>query len=642
MKRQRVYLTPAGGMTDTAKRAPIGYARQLVNCFYRVGAYVWRAGMLALHATVFADRLAFATAQKTAGGITPPVWTLYAASAGSASASPAFLRLVGSALVPIPTNGFAGLFYNADNFWRPWRACTVNAATFYACRRGQPTTPAAPFVSALLNVAANQVTLAGIPAPPVPGLVSSGTAGTLAAGTYHGSYRYRTSDGMYSPWSPVASAVIVVNEKRRWTVANSTHPRVVAKELAVSYVNGDERNLYFAFEIANNTTTTVDEDTATTSYDIKRPVQFDLLGPPQEPEDVGKWDARQWVVSNVPEPLLWPSFIDAAGSSQWELYDPLEAVKVPEGKGERYVAWRPWDVQRAVLFTSGSAHLVEPGAQLGTYRMTTLDGVHGCVSAAAADSGAGWMVWFDGRNILASRGIPGDTTILSQGDIDAALARVPSGYAERAVVKYVPEDGDSFWICVPGSSASTDNDIVLCARPPEAGRGQWHVRTFAGGTRAPVFLARVEAQGAGWLTVGCFAHDNRVMQLNSPTRRDAGGGTPNIQVTIETAPIEVPDGYGTVAVARVGVALRRRVDASLPDPGATVTVSASLNVNGTETTPVAGTGTTGKDWIWVNAQNLANPAADVSIVLRFDHPDAMEVYDIAADAVFFLRNERAL
>lgn len=621
MKRRRQSVQPKGGMLDTPAVTPPGFARYLRNAFPRAGSWVWRAGAAKLHAVQYSDGLAWAGANKTTGPGTPS-YTLLAASTGTSTIAAVFLRLVGAALVPIPYNGTAGPSGVGIETWRAWEDAPVSDSVRYACRRSA--------ASLLYNVQETQVTAAGIDAPAAPTVVDSAGAGALPGGDYPVSYRYFTSDGMFSPWSEPIVVTIGASKKRAWTIANSTHPRVIGKQLGVGFPSGDVRNVYVAYTVNDNTTTAVEEEKLPEEYDIEQPADFDVDVPPLNPEDVSRWDAKLWVVSNNPRPLIWPSTIDATGASIWELFNPLEALEIPNSGDRRAQGFKGWDRTRAVAMTDGSAHLVEPNAS--GYSVETIDENHGCVSAAAFDVGSGYLAWFDGRNLVASRGAPGDAQIVSRGWVDVLLSQVPTAYANRAVVKWVPDDGGAFWLSVPSTSSSTAPDIVLCWRPAE---NDWHVRDYFGGGHAPRFLAQIPSPDAGQYTVACFQTDPRVMRVDSPTRRDEGPF--NIQATIEFWNEPIPDGYAVVAINRVHIGVRRRADSALADTGATITADVSLKVNGVQTTPVSVPLTSGAEFISALAQNMSSPASDVTVLAEFDHPDPLEIFELVTEATFYQR-----
>lgn len=617
-------------MMDTPARTLPGYARRLKNCFYRGGSWVWRSGVKKVHSVNYAYPFVWAGANKTvAPGIS--TWTLLGATGNNALQAPHFTRLVGSAMVQIPYNGVSAPDFGDNDEWRTWEDAPTSDTVRYACRRPRAGT------GVLYHIAKDQVTAAGIPKPTAPVVIDSAGAGVLPAGSYPYAYRYKTADGDYSPWTDPLVAAIGANKKRAWTIANSPHPRVTGKQLGVGFASGDVRNVYLVAEIEDNTTTTFEEDTLPAAYDIEVPADFDLAVPPDSPEDASKWDGKLWLISNDPEPLLWNSNIDAAGASNWNLFNPLVAQKLPIGGGQRYQCFKPWDRTRAAVLTDGSAHIVEPTSG-GQYTIESLDDNHGCVSADSADVGSGVLCWFDGRNIMASRGRPGDSQIVSRGWVDKALAQIPDAYKERVIVRYVPNDGGAFWICIPSAAASTGLDLVLCWRPEQ---DEWHTRSYYGDAEnAPLFISQILSPFAGWLTVGGFDDSLVVVRLDDPSLRDEGLGSlppQNIQVEIETAQVPVPDGFGSVAVARQHIGVRRRVDTTLPNQNFVVSCDVSLNVNGTETTPVTAIQQTGVEYISALAQNLDAPASDVTIVMRFDHPDALEVFDVIPEAVYYKR-----
>lgn len=628
MKGARANLAPSGGMLDTAARTPRGFARKLRNCYFRVGSWVWRRGARKVHVNVYGDRLTWADTLKSSGPGTP-TWDLLAATGGLSTLPAHFVRKIGETLVAIPYNGVTGPDYDATDSWRQWRAVQPSdgLGVFYACRRtykgGQ-----------LYHVTKNAVTAAGIPAPASPTVASSGTVGTLAAGVYPVAYRYYTADGQYSPWSaPVNSGAIVVNEKRRWTIANSTHPRVVGKELAIGALAGDIRNVYGAatLVIADNTTTTFDEDVAFSAIDIEKSANFDLLVPPDNPEDVDVWDARLWLVSNDPSPLIWASEIDPSGASIWETFDPLFAFQVPSGSGERYMAFRAWDRTKAAVLTDSSARIVVPTAS--GYSVETLDEHHGCVSAAAVAIGGGILAWYDGHHLIASRGLPGDAQIVSRGWVDELLSHVPAAYAERATVHYVPDEGGMFCLCVPKDSGSTDPDREIRWKPGSP--DEWHYRDYFAGTTAPSLIKLAASEQAGRMQLACFPTVNRIHRLDADVRQDEGPYP--IPVDIETAAVEIPDGFAQVGVSRIHVGIRPRVDTDLAASGAAVTVSASLSVNDSDTSAVSATMAQGDEYIHVRTQNLADPGSDVTVKLSFSVADLLEVFDVQAETVNYQR-----
>jgi hypothetical protein len=90
-------------------------------------------------------------------------------------------------------------------------------------------------------------------------------------------------------------------------------------------------------------------------------------------------------------------------------------------------------------------------------------------------------------------------------------------------------------------------------------------------------------------------------------------------------------------VARVHIGVRRRPDTNLPDPAIKITAQVSLKVNGTETTPVSAQLQADAEVISARAQNLDNPASDVSVVIRMDLADVLEVFEVKAECVLYQR-----
>lgn len=624
MKTASVSLLPGGGQQDTPARVESGHALLLKNAFFRGGSWVWRAGARLVQSTAYAYALAAAWSTKTLGP-TAPTWDLIVATRGTAAKPTHFARLAGTAFVEIPYNGVApgGGLDTSDN-WRAYRVAMANERTAYVCRRNR-------VGGVLLHVTRDQVTAAGITKPPTPTVTDSGVAGALAAGTYPVACRYVTADGQYSPMSVAGTVTVAASRKRRWSLTRSEHPRVTGIELMAGFLSGNAEAVYFAY-LAPNVTATVDEDVLDSAYDLARAGNFDLVTPPLNPEDVDKWDARLWVLTNEGGiPLVYPSHIDAAGAT-FETFDPLKALAPPTTGGRRAVAFRGWDRGRAALLTDSSAHLVEPNGTL--YAIRDIDTEHGAVSPAAVDVGAGLLVWFDGRNVLASDGGPPD--IISAGWVDKALAQIPATLAERAIVKYTPNDGGAFWLSFPSSSSSTENDLALCWSKTT---GQWHGRSYFAGLYAPVFMAVTPSPDAAWYTIGLFTNSNRVIRLDAPVRRDEGPF--NIPVEIVTGEIPMPAGYGSVSVARVHVGVRRRADTDeAAQTDVPITAQIKLRLNGqTDTTAVSASQAAGTDYLHARTQNLGRPAARVSVVLTFDHPDILEVFDVEAECLFLKREE---
>ncbi len=626
MKSGIISFAPRGGMVDTPARTPDGFAALLRNCYFRAGAWVWRAGAQKLHASVDVDQPVGAWALKTTGPGTP-TWTLINATRGASASLPArFGRLVGSAFVGIPYNGTTPPDYDVTDAWRAWRAQAVTDTTLYACRRTYKG-------GRLYHVTANSVTAAGIAAPAAPAVVDSAGAGVLPAGEYTVSYRFRTAEGMYSPWSPTAVATIGANKKRAWTITTSSHPRVTARELGASYPGATD--VFFAHLVNDNTTTTVEEDVLPAAYDLARLRDGDLGLPPENPEDVLMWGGLLWLVSNDPSPALWRCGLDFQGAV-WELFDPNKALIPGSSGGQRAVAVRAFDDDRLGLLMDGSVHVVEAiGGD--SYGIRGVEGSTGCVSAPAADGGAGWLCWFDGRNVMASRGAT-EAQIVSRAWVDEALAAVAAADAERSIVKYTPDDGGGFHVCVP-QTGNSEPALDAIWRPNDPAGNQWHTRKYLASGVAPTFIGLSPAPAAGQYTIACLPGVNRVFRIDAPTHRDQGPA--NIAVRIETGALELPDGYGSLAVAAVHIGVRRRADTTLPDQDATVSCDVSLILNdGAEvTTPVTATLTAGTEYLHARANNLQKPRARVQVRLDFDHPDPLEVFAGWCDVVLFRRDE---
>lgn len=626
--RLRDELTPRGGMVDTPARTPTGYARRLLNMSYRNNAWVGRFGARALHATACGDRLTGVFSKKTTGpgAVT---WNLYGISGGTSLLKATFLRQIGAALSPIPYSGVSAPDYDAGDFWRQWRTAPTTDAIEYACRRTYKG-------GVLYHVTASAVTPGAIPGPSVaPTVIDSAGAGTLPAGDYPVAYRFLTSDGMYSPWSPTAVATIALNKKRAWTIQASTHPRVIARELGVGFAGGDERNIYVAATITDNVSLTYEEDTDEEDLSIARFANLALGEPPEDPEDLDRWDGRLWVLSNNPRPLIWPCSIDG-GVPIYSTYDPDKALAPPGPAGQRWMAFRGWDRNRAAALTDGASYVVQPGSG-GGYTVTELDPNHGAVSAAAVAVGGGMLAWFDGRNLLVSDG--GPPAVVNRGEVDVLLAQVPAAYAERSIVAYSPDDAGGkrgmFILCVPSTAASTDPDLALCFDSQT-----WSLRSYFGADElAPSAMAQIASPDAKAYLAAAFpfTSGHRLHRLDGPYRRDEG--PENIPQEFETAAIPIPKGYNTVAVARVHVGVRRRQDTDTADPGAPITCNLSLVVNGVEGTPVSATVVAGTEYLHARVQNLGSPAADVSIIGRFDHPDMLEVFAVEPECVYGKRDE---
>lgn len=627
---QHVDMRPRGGMIDTPPNTPPGFALRLENMFYRNGSWITRAGARLLNTIAYTDVILGMWGLKSIGTGTVSLDTIIATRGTSvAQAHFALLQTGLGSFSPIPYNNIPGPPPGLTITHYPWRAGQVSAAVLYACRRTFPS-------SELYHVTVNQVTAAGITAPPTPTVVGAGAASALAAGTYPVSCRYVTSDGQYSPMAPIPQTAtgglvtITANQFRRWTLTASTHPRVTGIELMVGFDGGDAGSVYFAY-LAANATATVDEDVIDEAYNLAKVGNFDLVVPPSNPEDVGIWDARQWLIVNSPQPTLWMSHIDAAGSS-WETFNPQRALGLPAQGGRRYQAFRPWDRGRAALLTDNSCHFVQPGNGADFYNITDIDLEHGCVSASAVAIGAGILVYFDGRNVLATDG--GPTRIISKGWVDEVLSHVPAPYATRAVIEYTPDDGGAFYISIPSADESTANDLVLCWDTKE-----WHDRSYFAGLYAPLAMNRIPSLTAQWNTAASFSNANRLIRLDSPVRRDEG--PINIAQLFETGCIPIPEGYGSVSIARVHAGVRRRVDANVPDPGVPISITFSLRLNrATITTAVTATAPADTEYLHARAQNLRTPVANVSIIGVLDHPDLIEVFDLWAECVFYKRSER--
>lgn len=642
MKRATVSLTPQGGMSDTSANTPAGWALSLLNAFYRLGSWVWRSGATIVNAIEYSDQLAGVWGLKSISSGDSTLTMIAASRGGTEVGQPPayFLLLTGAGFSGIPYNGVATP-PNTDQNWRAWRECIVNPETLYACRR---TDNPGGYDGQLFQVTASQVTPASVPAPPTPTVVTSGTAGALPAGTYPVGCRYVTSDGEYSPMSPIPAVTggglvtVTAAQKRRWTTTFSQHPRVTGIELMVGFDGGSADNTYFAY-LAPNANATVDEDVLDIAYDKTRIGHPGLSVAPNNPEDTGKWDARQWVLTNDPEPLLCPSFIDESGAL-FSIFDLSEALSPPTTGSSRWMAFRPWDRKRAAVLTDTSCHVLQPSGT--SYNFSDVSLQHGCVSAAALDIGAGKLVWFDGRNILASDGGPAE--IISKGWIDQALAQCPVAYADRAVVKYSPNDGGGFCISFPSTASSTGNDLMAVWDGT-----QWHKRNYFGtaygvAARAVSYLNRVPAADGGgeWL-VGILKDSKRVIRLDAPERVDVGVDETSapILVEIETGQVPLPDGYGTVSVSRVHVGIRRRPDTNTTAPKAAVVGSFSLNLNGlSQTTPVTATLPQGQQYIHARVQNLGAPKSGVSIIMNFNAADILEIFDVRVDCVFYRRDEK--
>jgi hypothetical protein len=618
-----VTLGPAGGMVDTPAKTPPGYAQRLRNCFFRVGSWAWRATAQKLHAVPYAYALAGAFAFKSTGP-GDPTWTLMAMTGGTDAVAAHFVRLVGNSLVLVPYQGTFGPGSGLSNAWRRPELAFTTDAVAYSCRRERKG-------GDLYRVTTSAVTNATIVAPLAPTVVDSAGSGVLPGGDYPVAYRYRTVDGMYSPWSPVVVATISPSKKRNWTITNSTHPLVVARELGVGFPDGDVGNVYVAAEVPDNTTTTVEEEVLPAAYDIARRRRGTTLGPPANPEDVAMWDGRLWAVSNDPSPLVWPCAIDSGGAV-FTLYEPNEAL-APTTGDQRAVAFVVLDDGRGVLMTDAAGYVVEPSAD--SYIIRQMELSTGAVSASAVAAGAGIVAWFDGRRIMASRG--GAAEIVSRGWAEKRLAKIPEAYADRVSAEYVPDDGGAFLFCIPSTPTSTAPDLVIGWRP-SGERPEWFTADYLGGGKAPSAITRSSAPTPGGYTLGVFQNEApRIHRLDAVRYRDEG--PENVRVEIETAYVELPEKYGAVRLASIHIGVRRRADHPLPGVAATISATVQVVVNdGAETTaPVTLTLSAGQ-YLHGRLPNHT-PAARVHALISFNHPDALEVFDVWGEAVYFKRDE---
>lgn len=629
-----IRLTPGHGQADAAARAniPAGYTEKLLNFYARGQSWVQRLGAQKLHATAYAYQLAGCWALKLGTASiptgTPGRWNLMAATQGTAANRAHFLLKIGAALVQIPYNGTGGPDYDATDAWRSWRATAVNDTTMYACRR----TVRGGW---LYNLKPAVVTDCALTAPPAPTVTNAAVASTLPAGTYQCAYRYLTNDGQVSPMSPVTAVTCLAGDQRQWSgLTASTHPRVISKELFLSYANGDSENLYYFTTLAN-ATLTLNEATLDSAYDIATPANFALGTVPNNPEDCDVFDGRLWLVSNDPEPLIWPCAIEG-GDPLWESFDPTEALKLPAAGGQRYMAFRRWDRLRAAAFADASAFVITPGAG-SSYQIADLSTHHGAVSAAAVAVGEGGILaFFDGRHLLSSQGGPAE--IVSRGWVDKALSNVPQAYADRAVLSYSPRDGGIFILCIPSTSSSTANDLALGWNPRT---GEWCSLGWmwtGSAHRAPNFIGQAppeDSDGGAWPVLCTFADQPRIHQLDADVRRDEG--PINVHAQIISAAVPIPEGYELCAVSRVALGVRRRSDTSVPDPSVASTGYVRLLLDGVDATAVQSVTIQGEGPIYARAQNLGDPRAIVQVIFTSDHPDVLEVYDMRVWARFFRR-----
>lgn len=626
-----VSLKPRGGALDTPQESSLqpGYAESLTNYSYGGGSWRKRSGFRKLHATPYADAFRGIIALKE---VTPDseTWTLIVGTKGTAPLSPRFAKLVGQVFVVLPFNAFStlGPVPPAPDNDLPWRFAATSNTVAFACRRATG--------GILYHVTKSQVSVAGI-APPTtaPTVADSVGAGTLTGGTYGVCcYTFVTADGQESSASPTTSATIGANKKRAWSgLEISPHPRVVARRLYVPLNAGVIP--YLAIDITNNTATTFEEEVPDSDLlgEPEAPTRNGL--PPDEPEDCFVFQEQLFVMNR--DGWHFTGF-DAAGP-QFEAYDSSRRIGIAPRGGRRPTGGGAVEEDRAVLFTDSSAHWLVPDGD--GYRMVELSLDHGLPAPSCWAVCDGVLVWFDGRNVVRSDG--GVPRVVSRGWRDQLLKKVPAELAQFAVCVWHSEKG-RWMLSLPSTPDSTTNDLVLVydvERDEWCDEGAFYVANglsgFLGTYKAPACWARIPAPDrSDWITVAAFDSDHRVMEYDSPARRDEG--PINVHGQALTAPILPATPGGQIAVRRVmiGVDKRKDIEAYVDTGLPTFRVRLRLNGNASTSQVTASPSALGK-YAYAEAQNIAEPADLVQIEFSEDFDNFIEIFDVQAEVIDFAR-----
>ncbi len=615
-----VYLKPRGGMLDTPQESSLqpGYAELLLNYWYANGSWKKRSGFRKLHASAWTEPLRGVWALKE---VTPSAeeWTLFAGTKGTGLTTK-FLKLVGNGFVQLPLNGVAFPVGTADETERVWRAAAVSSTVAFVCRKFSG--------GVLYHITKNQVTAAGVPAPTTaPTVADSVGAGALPAGTYGVCcYTFVTAEGSESSASPTTSATIGASKKRAWSgIEVSPHPRVVARRLYVPKASGVIP--YEIVDIPNNTATTYEEDVLDAAQgQHEAPTRNGL--PPDEPEDCWLFQEQLFVMNR--DGWRWTDFDDEG--PQLEAFDNSRMIRFSSVGGRRPTGGGPVEEERAVIFTDSTAHWLVPDGD--GYRPIELSLDHGIPAPACWDVCDGAVVWFDGRNVVRSDG--GAPRVVSRGWMDQVLAQVPTAYAEKAVSKWHSEKGH-WLLSLPSTQTSTTNDLVLAY---DVAKDEWCTQgAFWTGTahRAPQVLARIPyTDKPDGITVAAFDIDNRVMQYDSPARRDE---TPvNVHGKARTAPIMPQIPGGQVIVHRIGIGVDRRRDIQAFGPTGDPTLTVRLLLDGNRYTADVSATRNGRDqYVRAPAQSVSDPAAYAQIEWEEDYDNFLEIFDVWAEVTDLAR-----
>ncbi len=617
-----VHLKPRGGMLDTPQESSLqpGYAEELLNYWYATGSWKKRSGFSKIHATAFSDSIRGIGALKEVSATDFVTLTVIVATKGVTAPGPIFYKIVAGVPVALPINGVLAPPASLTNATHRWRhAETSNTVSFW-CRRAAG--------SLLYHVTKDQVTAAGIAAPTsAPTVADSAGAGALPGGVYGTCcYTFFTADQQESSASPTTSATIGASKKRAWSgLEVSPHPRVVGRRLYVPRASGVIP--YETIDIPNNTATTFEEDVLDANLgQNEAPTRNGV--PPDGPMDCFKFQ-EQLVVMN--DEGWWWSDFDQDGPL-FEAFDRSRLIRLAALGGRRPTGGLAFDEDRAVLFTDASAHWMVPDGD--GYRPVDLSPDHGMPAPPCAAACDGVLVWFDGRNVCRSDG--GAARVVSRGWVDKVLAQMNTAFADHAVSVWHSEKG--LWkLSIPSTSTSIGNDLVLNY---DVARDEWSTEGgfWTGSAHyAPEVYARIPTSDKSeWITVAGFDNDNRVMRIDSTTRRDEG--PINVHGKALCAPIMPAIPGGQIIVRRVGIGVDRRRDIASYTPTSEPTLTVRLLLDGNRYTGTVTATRNGNDqYVRAPAQNVSDPAAYAQIEWEEDFDNFVEFFDVWAEVVDLAR-----
>ncbi len=286
---------------------------------------------------------------------------------------------------------------------------------------------------------------AGIDEPGTAPTIAEGAAGNLDAGDYIAVVTFiNTSSGNESNPSPVSSTLTLAASKRiTWTdIPTSTNFQVDGRRLYRTLV--DQQGVYYLVdEIADNATTTYDDNVVETSLGID--VSFDNGLPPSGLKYIAVFQERMFGTDGVD---LWYSELIAP-----ESFAETNFIQVQPDDGHLIAGILPFGNKLIIGKTNKSYVLT--GTDV--FELEVL-GDHGCFSHHSMKASEDFAFWFGGDNFYQTDG----NTIRAIGDkkVREAVDSIDLAYAYK-ITAAVDRKKGWYLANVPLDGATSPNAILV-------------------------------------------------------------------------------------------------------------------------------------------------------------------------------------